>query len=234
MKKRVVLVMLVSLFLVGLPLAALSEMSVPQAKQTSLGLYLTAKEAYAKWQADPDKIKVLDVRTPGEYIFVGHAPMAVNLPIKLLKFELNPKNNHPVMPDNEHFIEQVKKKFAENDTILVMCRSGSRSAAAVNAMAEAGYKNVYNIIDGFEGDALDVPGSYNNGMRIVNGWRNSGAPWTYKLDAARMVKRFFAPFSMRLQSYRAACGAMAMIAVQPVTARVLNAEADTVDAHMVA
>ncbi|MDJ0876775.1 MAG: hypothetical protein QNJ02_15990, partial [Desulfobacterales bacterium] len=65
---------------------------------------------------------------------------------------------------------------------LVMCRSGGRSAAAVNTLAKAGYKQVYNIVDGFEGDALKIPGSYNNGRRIVSGWKNAGLPWTYKLD----------------------------------------------------
>jgi hypothetical protein len=49
-------------------------------------------------------------------------------------------------------------------------------------MAKAGFKTVYNIIDGFEGDSLKVPGSYNYGKRLVNGWKNSGAPWTCKLE----------------------------------------------------
>ena len=49
---------------------------LPKAKQTSLGLYVTAKEAYGKWQTDPDNVTVLDVRTTEEYLFVGLAPMA--------------------------------------------------------------------------------------------------------------------------------------------------------------
>ena len=32
------------------------------------------------WQKEQDKIKILDCRTPEEYMFVGHAPMAFNLP----------------------------------------------------------------------------------------------------------------------------------------------------------
>ena len=54
---------------------------LPKMKQTVLGLYVTAKEAYEKWQADPGKVKILDVRTPEEYIFVGHAEMAWNIPL---------------------------------------------------------------------------------------------------------------------------------------------------------
>ena len=86
------------------------------------------------------------------------------------------------MPLNESFIEDVRKKFDPTDTILVMCRSGGRSAAAVNILAKAGYKQVYNIVDGFEGDDLNTPGSHNNGRRLVNGWKNAGLPWTYTLD----------------------------------------------------
>ena len=40
-----------------------------------------------------------------------------------------------------------------DDTLMVMCRSGGRSAMAANALAKAGFKKVYNIIDGMEGDA---------------------------------------------------------------------------------
>jgi hypothetical protein len=36
---------------------------VLEEKVTSLGLYVTAREAYEMWKADPERIKVLDVRT---------------------------------------------------------------------------------------------------------------------------------------------------------------------------
>ncbi len=49
---------------------------IPEKKQTVLGLYVTAAEAYEKWQAAPDKVKLLDVRTPEEFLFVGHPEMA--------------------------------------------------------------------------------------------------------------------------------------------------------------
>ncbi|MCP4022589.1 MAG: sulfurtransferase [Desulfobacteraceae bacterium] len=152
-----------------------ADQSVPIQKRTALELYLTSKDAYAKWKADPDNINIIDVRTHGEYIFVGHAPMASHIPFMFLKNKLDPVTLRPVMPFNEKFVEDVKKKFKKTDTLFVMCRSGGRSAASINKLAKAGYKNVYNIIDGFEGDSK-------NGKRTVNGWKNSGAPWTYKLD----------------------------------------------------
>ena len=48
---------------------------VAEKKRTTLGLYVTAAEAYEMWKADPDRISIIDVRTPEEYIFVGHAEM---------------------------------------------------------------------------------------------------------------------------------------------------------------
>jgi hypothetical protein len=44
---------------------------LPKGKQTSLGLYVTAKEAYDTWKTDPVKVKILDVRTAEEYLFMG-------------------------------------------------------------------------------------------------------------------------------------------------------------------
>jgi len=162
----------------------LVEKSIPKRKRTTLGLYITAREAFGKWQANPAKIKIIDTRTRGEYVYVGHAPMAHNIPIQFLGTKWNLKKNTPYMQLNENFVSDVKSKFSKNDTILVMCRSGVRSALAVNTLAAAGFEKVYSIIDGFEGDKLKNPGSYNHGKRLVNGWKNSGVPWTYDFDAA--------------------------------------------------
>lgn len=182
MKKRLLILLVVPFLLLSFSIASWADTALPKNKQTDLGLYITAKEAFTKWHTEPGKIKILDVRTPGEYIFVGHAPMATNIPLKFLKAGVDTEKKKPVMPLNEKFVDEVLQKFNKTDTIMVMCRSGGRSAASVNLLSMAGFKNVYSITDGFEGDSLKVPGSYNNGKRIVNGWKNSGAPWTYELD----------------------------------------------------
>ena len=85
------------------------------------------------------------------------------------------------------FVTRVRKVAGPDDTLLVMCRSGGRSAMAVNLLAKAGFRNVYNITDGMEGDAVKDPNSVFSGQRLVNGWKNSGLPWTYDLDPDRMV-----------------------------------------------
>ncbi len=95
MKKHTIFAWIAATLLLGLAATAYGDPSVPPNKQTVLGLYVTAREAFTRWHTDKTHIK---------------------------------------------------------------------------------------IVDGFEGDALKLPESYNNGRRLVNGWKNSGAPWTYRLD----------------------------------------------------
>ncbi len=143
-----------------------SSHQVPENKQTTLGHYVTAEEAYAMWKNEPKKVHILDVRTPVLYV----------------KHEWNPETRQFVIELNPDFIAEAKRQFKSTDTILVMCRSGDRSAMAVNALAKAGFVKVYNIIDGMEGDLMDDPKSKNHGKRMKNGWKNSGSPWTYDVN----------------------------------------------------
>ena len=159
---------------------------LPKGKQTSLGLYITSKEAYDMWKKTPEKVKILDVRTPEEYLFVGHAEMASNISLYFQSFEWDmEKERFPMVP-NPDFIEQVKKVYQTDDLILITCRSGGRSARATDQLAEAGFKNVYTITDGFEGDKVKDETSVFEGQRMVNGWKNSGIPYTYNIDPKLM------------------------------------------------
>ena len=155
---------------------------VPEKKQTSLGLYVTAVEAYEMWKADPNGVNVIDVRTPEEYIFVGHAEMARNIPLAFIEYQWDAEKDEPVVTPNADFLSRVKELFAPADTLLMICRSGGRSAWSVNALAQAGFTNAYNVIDGTEGDMVAEPGSVFIGKRLKNGWKNSGLPWTYECD----------------------------------------------------
>jgi rhodanese-related sulfurtransferase len=159
-----------------------SSHQVPEKKQTSLGLYLTAQEAYEMWRSNPGQVKVLDVRTPEEYLFVGHAEMARNIPLLFVKYQWNADKNEPVVEPNPDFMASLKSAYKATDTLLVTCRSGGRSAIAVNMLAKAGFVNAYNIIDGMEGDKVDDAESAYHGKRMKNGWKNSGAPWTYDVN----------------------------------------------------
>ncbi len=157
---------------------------LPDAKKTSLGLYVTAREAYEMWKADPEHVKVLDVRTVEEYVFLGHAAAATNIPVVFPKYKWDADKRKYGFEINPDFIDHVKEVFKPDDTIVAMCRSGGRSAAAINMLAKAGFTKMYNITDGFEGDTVDDPESVYYGKRMKNGWKNSAA-WTYELDPAR-------------------------------------------------
>jgi rhodanese-related sulfurtransferase len=179
------------------PAAAVAEekkpAELPKRKQTSLGLYVTAKEAYEMYQKNPNKFKILDCRTPQEYAFVGHAPMAVNIPSKFMTYKWDAKKKMYVMKDNGKFVKEVKKVFKPTDTILDMCRSGDRSGQSVNKLAKAGFQHVYSVTDGFEGDMIKDKNDPNYGRRLKNGWKNAGAPWTYELNPDLMYLPYGKP-----------------------------------------
>jgi len=155
---------------------------IPKGKQTVLGLYVTAKEAYAMWQAEPEKVKLIDVRTPEEFLFVGHPEMAWKIPLAAQSYVWDAdKGQFPMTPLTD-FVSRVQQVARPEDTLMVMCRSGGRSAMAANALAKAGFKNVHNIIDGMEGDGNGDSDSVPQG-----GWKHSGCPWTKQLTPERMV-----------------------------------------------
>jgi rhodanese-related sulfurtransferase len=161
--------------------------SLPKEKQTTLGLYVTAKEAYAKWQAAPDSIKIIDVRTPEEFLFVGHPTVAWKIPVFAQSYEWNAEKQQFPMKPLPDFVARVSGIAKPDDTLMVMCRAGGRGAIAANMLAQAGFKNVYNIVDGMEGDATGDSESVAKAQPKTDGWLNSGCPWTKKLTPERML-----------------------------------------------
>ncbi|MGB5809389.1 MAG: rhodanese-like domain-containing protein [Polyangiales bacterium] len=148
--------------------------------KTQLGLYLTPAAAHRALTEDPD-ILFIDVRDPIEITFVGHAEGVDKIiPVGLATREVDPETGQYRMAANKEFVANVDAFVAErgkakSDPIFVSCRSGSRSGVAARMLIDAGYTNVWNIIEGFEGDRGP------DGTRALNGWRNAGLPWGYKL-----------------------------------------------------
>lgn len=171
---------------IGIALISVSvaDTSIPrdEKKHTSLGKYVNAREAYEMWKANPDKITIIDVRTPEEYVFIGHAPMAINIPLQVWNSKFDTDKKDVVLDENARFVTDIQKRYEPENTLMIMCRSGHRSAKGVEVLAKAGFKNVYNVIDGFEGDKVKDSESYFDGKRMRNGWKNSGNPWTFDLD----------------------------------------------------
>lgn len=165
---------------------------LPKAKQTTLGLYVTAAKAYEMWKVAPDKVKVIDVRTPEEFAFVGHPEMAWNIPVAFVSYQRKTGKFEYKAEPNKTFVDLVKEVAKPTDLLLLTCRSGGRSAMAVNQLAEAGFTNAYNIVDGVEGDLVQDPDSVFNGKRMKNGWKNS-APWVYDIDPEKVILEDNAP-----------------------------------------
>ncbi len=184
-------IILSTLLLVSVATMAVAEDSIPSKKQTELGLYLTAKEAY-QLKSDHADVIFVDVRTQAEVAFLGMPEISdANIPYMVAGDwgTWDEKKENFKLEANSGFLmsmdELVKAKGGDKETkIIVMCRSGSRSAKATNLLAKSGYKNVYTVLDGFEGDKAKSGDL--KGQRVVNGWKNSGLPWTYKLDKSKM------------------------------------------------
>jgi len=167
-------------------------MDLPNGKKTELGLYLTAVEAYEFIKKAGSNFLFIDVRTQAEIAFVG-VPTVIdaNVPYEVITDwnQWDEKEKIFKMTVNDHFVNAVESRLMEKNLdkqspIIFMCRSGFRSASAVNLLAKSGYKNVYHLIDGFEGDkALNGP---KQGQRVVDGWKNSDLPWTDQLEKAKM------------------------------------------------
>ena len=161
--------------------------NLPKGKQTALGLYVTAREAYEKWKAEPEKVKIIDVRTPEEYLFVGHPTMAWKIPVAVQIYEWDAEKQKFPMKPLADFVSRCSEVAKPDDTLMLMCRSGGRSAIAVNMLAQAGFRHAYNIVDGMEGDANADSDSVAQAQPLQDGWKNSGCPWTKKLTPERMV-----------------------------------------------
>jgi rhodanese-related sulfurtransferase len=172
------------------------------AKRAKLAQNISPLVAYDMVQKDPG-IYLIDVRTPEEYQFIGHAPMAYNIPFMYLSHKFVEKGQlfrgktmkktryQPYL--NPDFMSYMKAHFKPGDTLLIMCRSGHRSVPASDLLVKNGFKKVYNVVGGFEGNKfhgrdkeerkLLKKYSENFGRRgIFDGWKHYGLPWTYKMD----------------------------------------------------
>ncbi|MFK5913131.1 MAG: rhodanese-like domain-containing protein [Woeseiaceae bacterium] len=156
-------------------------------KQTKLGLYMTAKQAYKHTMDKMDQTLFVDIRTPSELNYLGAATvMDAHVPTVFMDTTgWNDKKHRYNRAKNKNFVADIgkalkKKGLSKSDTIILMCRSGKRSASAANTLADNGYTKVYSVVDGYEGGK--VKKGENKGKRMKDGWKNSGLPWTYSLD----------------------------------------------------
>lgn len=171
---------------------ALDSSRVPEIKQSKAGLYLDAAEAYALKQQMGDRAYFVDVRTRAEVSYTGMAMVAdAHIPYVEHPDDApwDDKNRRFKLDVNNDFGPELARRLSarslgKDDTLILMCRSGDRSARAANLLKELGYTKVYSVVDGFEGD-LARDGAQ-AGQRVVNGWKNAKLPWSYQLDKEKL------------------------------------------------
>lgn len=140
-------------------------------------IQITPLEAFELLKNDHNSLLV-DVRTFEEFNFVGTVnPSEFNNRMILLPWQLMPS-----MEVNDNFEDKFKaeatKLFgdkAEDAKIIFMCRTGARSYQAANQGLMFGYKNCYNLANGFEGDFNEL-----SQRGKVNGWKANSLPWRQK------------------------------------------------------
>ncbi|MFZ6754856.1 rhodanese-like domain-containing protein [Undibacterium sp. Dicai25W] len=105
---------------------------------------------------------LVDVRTAEERAFVGFVPDSVHVAWA----------TGTSMTRNPRFVRELESKVGKDKKILLLCRSGKRSALAADAAKKAGFTDIYNVLEGFEGE---LNAEQHRGS--ADGWRFHGLPW---------------------------------------------------------
>ncbi|MFT4266523.1 MAG: rhodanese-like domain-containing protein [Xenophilus sp.] len=106
---------------------------------------------------------LVDVRSTEERKFVGHVEGSVHVPWA----------TGTALTRNPRFVRELEAKVGgKQAVVLLLCRSGKRSALAAEAAAKAGFSHVFNVLEGFEGE-LDERQQRGH----ADGWRFRSLPW---------------------------------------------------------
>ncbi len=199
--RQLSLLPVVALLMLPVPVTAIDAAFVDNCFHTPFGLYLTPLEAWQMKQQHPDAVLFIDVRTRAEVQYAGFTEYAdANIPVMFQpgSYEWQADRKDPQAGQfkkvrNADFSRAVDKLVAsrgldKSAPVIVMCAAGKRSTAAARALHEAGYSRVYNLYEGFEG--IEASRGYFKGQRVVNGWKNAGLPWGYRLPSSRMYFNF--------------------------------------------
>ena len=121
---------------------------------------LTPPQAWALVSAG--QARLIDVRSGEERHFVGHVPCSLHV-----AWATGTGLNR-----NPRFLRELEAKVGKSAVVILLCRSGKRSAQAAQVATEAGFTQVFHVLEGFEGD-LDARGQRGH----HNGWRFHELPW---------------------------------------------------------
>ncbi|MHB1331794.1 MAG: rhodanese-like domain-containing protein [Sulfuriferula sp.] len=125
---------------------------------------LTPTEAYFILSHAPGA-RLVDVRSHAEWDLVGEITGAEQLEWQA----------YPGWIPNAYFMQQLKQQVDMEALVMFICRSGERSHQAALVAHDAGYTEVYNVLEGFEG-AKSADGMRGQGC----GWKAAGLPWKHR------------------------------------------------------
>ena len=105
---------------------------------------------------------LVDVRSSEERKFVGYVPGSIHVAWA----------SGTALTRNPRFLRELEARVGKSDVLLLLCRSGKRSALAAEAATKIGFTAAFNVSEGFEGE-LDDAGQRGR----VGGWRLHGLKW---------------------------------------------------------
>ena len=133
---------------------------------------ISARDAFELLKRDDNSI-IIDVRTEEEFNSVGIIDSSqFNNRMILLPWRTNPNMvaNPNFSASLQQSLKQIFNDQDKNANLIFICRSGVRSSEAAMHAISLGYKNSFNLINGFEAASKDHNPS-------LNGWKASNLPW---------------------------------------------------------
>ena len=135
------------------------------------------------------KLRIIDVRSPGEYL-CGHIPAAINIPLfnneeradvgtvykqksRQAAIDLGYKYVNPKL---DFFISESKKHAADLKIIIHCWRGGMRSRSFAQHLSDNGFKEVFIITDGYKSYRNHVLNYFKNkfNLKVFGGYTGSG------------------------------------------------------------
>lgn len=145
-------------------------------------------------ESQRDQVVFIDVRDPVEIMFTGFTDAVDrNVPYLLVdRNDWDAEKNRFRLNRNADFAAQVEqilkaKGLDKRAIVVTMCRSGSeRGKPSAAYLREQGFEQALYLVHGFQGSSLKE--GEHKGLRIENGWQNSGLPWQSKPNPEKIYR----------------------------------------------
>ena len=151
-----------SALLADAPEDILLERSIRDAREQGLPFAGSVPPVEAWALVEAGRAVLVDVRSTEERKFVGHVPGSIHVAWA----------TGTALTRNPRFLRELEARVSKSDVLLLLCRSGKRSALAAEAATKIGFTAAFNVSEGFEGE-LDENGHRGH----VGGWRLHGLKW---------------------------------------------------------